>query len=65
MADIHPPLDQFKIKTIVQLPEIGGYNIDFTNAAFWMVLATLCAYSFLMAGMRGRALVANAFPVSC
>lgn len=57
MADGHSPLDQFRIKTIVQLPEFAGYNIDFTNASFAMLLATIVGYTMLMWGMRGRALV--------
>ncbi len=57
MAEGSSPLDQFTIKTIVQLPQLGGYNIDFTNTAFWMVMAVICAYGLLIIGMRGRALV--------
>lgn len=53
----HSPLEQFKIKTIQSMPEIAGYNVDFTNASAVMVLAVLCAYGLLMVGMRGRALV--------
>ncbi|NET71339.1 MAG: F0F1 ATP synthase subunit A [Sphaerospermopsis sp. SIO1G2] len=57
MAEGHSPLEQFTIKTLVQLPEMAGYNIDFTNTALWMVLAVCCAYLFLMVGMRSKALV--------
>jgi F-type H+-transporting ATPase subunit a len=61
MAGGHSPLEQFTVKTLVQLPEVAGYNVDFTNASLFMVLAALCAYGFLMAGMRGRTLVPNRF----
>lgn len=57
MADGHSPLDQFNIKVIQPLPELFGYNIDFTNASFAMVLASLLAYLFLRFGMKNRALV--------
>ncbi len=56
MAEIHSPLEQFKIMTIARLPELGGYNIDFTNSSVAMILAVIAAYGFLRFGM-GRALV--------
>ncbi len=57
----HSPLDQFKIKTLAQMPEIAGYGVDFTNSSFAMMLAVILAYSFLMVGMRRRDLVPNRF----
>ena len=57
----HSPLEQFTVKTLIRLPEIGGYNIDFTNASLFMMLATLCAYGFLAVGMRGATMVPNRF----
>jgi F-type H+-transporting ATPase subunit a len=57
MADGHSPLDQFNIKVIQPLPELFGYNIDFTNTSFAMVLAVILAYFFLRIGMKNRTLV--------
>jgi F-type H+-transporting ATPase subunit a len=57
MAGGHSPLEQFTVKTLIQLPELAGYNVDFTNASLFMVLAVICSYGFLMAGMRGSTLV--------
>lgn len=48
------PLDQFKIKTIAPMPEIAGYNVDFTNASLFMVLASIGVILFLSLGMRNR-----------
>jgi F-type H+-transporting ATPase subunit a len=61
MATGHSPLDQFRIKTLVQMPEVAGYNVDFTNSAFAMVMSVILAYGFLMFGMRNRALVPTRF----
>ncbi len=57
----HSPLDQFKIKTLAQMPEVAGFNVDFTNSSFAMVLAVILAYGFLMVGMRRREIVPNRF----
>ncbi len=58
MAGGHGPLDQFRIKSWAELPPLfGEYNIDFTNSAFFMCLATGLTIFFMMMGMRGRALV--------
>jgi F-type H+-transporting ATPase subunit a len=61
MASGHSPLDQFRIKTLVQMPEVAGYNVDFTNSAFAMVMSVILAYGFLILGMRNRALVPTRF----
>lgn len=57
----HSPLDQFKIKTLAQMPEVAGYNVDFTNSSFAMILAVILAYGFLIMGMRRRELVPTRF----
>jgi F-type H+-transporting ATPase subunit a len=54
MAD---PLHQFEVYPLVRLPELAGYNIDFTNASLFMVLAVLGTVLLMNLGMRGRALV--------
>jgi F-type H+-transporting ATPase subunit a len=57
----HSPLDQFKIKTLAEMPTVAGYNVDFTNSAFAMVLAMVLAYGFLIIGMRRRELIPTRF----
>lgn len=51
------PLAQFEIKSLVELPQLAGYNIDFTNSSLFMVLAATTILLFLTLGVRGRALV--------
>lgn len=57
MSKGHSPLAQFEVHTWFQLPQLAGYNIDFTNASFFMVLAVLFVAVFMLAGMRKAALV--------
>lgn len=57
MANGHSPLDQFIIKPIIDLPELYGFNVDFTNSSAVMVLATLTVIFLFSIGMRGRALI--------
>lgn len=51
------PLQQFEIKTLAPLFEVGGVEIGVTNSAAAMLVATGLAAVFLGAGMRQRALV--------
>ncbi|MCH2546134.1 MAG: F0F1 ATP synthase subunit A [Alphaproteobacteria bacterium] len=60
MAEPHSPLEQFEVKRLdflPQIPEIAGYNIDFTNASLFMVIAVLAAALFFHMGIRRSALV--------
>ena len=50
------PIHQFEIERLVPL-EILGFDVTFTNSAFYMVLATILTLGFLIFSMRGRALV--------
>lgn len=53
----HSPLAQFEVKTLLPMPELAGYNIDFTNASLFMVLAAAVTVLLLGAGMGARAMV--------
>lgn len=53
----HSPLSQFEVNSIIPMPEIAGFNIDFTNASLFMVLAVLSVISFLGLGIRKGSLV--------
>jgi F-type H+-transporting ATPase subunit a len=55
-AEAHGPMHQFEIKEFIPL-ELFGYNISFTNAAMYMVIAVAAISAFLILAMRGRALV--------
>jgi F-type H+-transporting ATPase subunit a len=50
------PLDQFKIEKIVPL-EVGGYDVSFTNASAFMLLALFLIWAFMYFGMRRATLV--------
>ena len=54
MAD---PLHQFEVQSLIQLPPLAGYNIDFTNASLFMMIAVVATVLLMQLGMRGRALV--------
>lgn len=55
-ADAHGPMHQFEIERLHPL-ELFGYDVSFTNASFYMVLAVALVSGFLILAMRGRALV--------
>ncbi len=57
MAAGHSPLQQFEVKSLVELPQLAGMNIDFTNSSLWMVIVASAVLLFLGLGVRGRALV--------
>ncbi|MBN67595.1 MAG: F0F1 ATP synthase subunit A [Rickettsiales bacterium] len=57
MAAGHSPLAQFEVKPLIPMPELAGFNIDFTNASLFMVLAVAATILFLSLSVRGRALV--------
>lgn len=52
----HSPLQQFEIHPLKEL-YLAGYDISFTNASAFMVLAVVAIVYFLAGGIRGRALV--------
>lgn len=51
------PIEQFKIKPIIDLGEIGGFQLAFTNSALFMVIATVGAGAFLFFSPARKALV--------
>lgn len=52
----HSPLAQFEVHPIVPL-EAFGYDISFTNASLWMIIAILVGTFFLAVGGRRLAVV--------
>ena len=58
-ADDHSPLAQFEVKTLIEMPQIAGMNIDFTNASLFMLLSLITVWGFLTLGIRRRSLIPN------
>ncbi|MHA1113500.1 MAG: F0F1 ATP synthase subunit A [Alphaproteobacteria bacterium] len=56
MAEAHSPLEQFRIRPLVEI-DLGGIDASFTNSSLVMVIAVVLTGTFLMVGMRRRALV--------
>ncbi|MBY0407310.1 MAG: F0F1 ATP synthase subunit A, partial [Rickettsiales bacterium] len=52
----HSPLTQFEVHPIVPF-KVGGYDLSFTNASLWMVLAILVATGLMFMGSRKKQLV--------
>lgn len=52
----HSPLAQFEVHPLVPL-HIGKWDLSFTNASLWMVIAIFTATFILFMGVRGRQLV--------
>ncbi len=50
------PLSQFEIKPLIPI-RIGDVDLSFTNSALFMTLTLITVVSFLILGMRRRALV--------
>jgi F-type H+-transporting ATPase subunit a len=58
------PIDQFKIKPLVSLGEVGGYEIAFANSAAYMALTVIAAGGFLFLSTIRRALVPGRWQAS-
>jgi F-type H+-transporting ATPase subunit a len=56
----HSPLAQFEVKKLIPL-QVAGYDISFTNASLFMMLAVVCVALFMLLGTRKRALVPGRF----
>lgn len=54
MAD---PTQQFEIKPLVRIAEIGGYDLSITNSTVYMGVIVACIGLFLMLSTRGRRLI--------
>ena len=50
------PIHQFDIHSIIPI-NIGGWDVSFTNASAFMVLAVLLTFAFFMLATRARSLV--------
>src|SRR6056300_1803635 len=48
---MHSPVEQFEIKSLVEL-SLGGYDVSFTNSSLFMLLAIGVSAIFLISAMR-------------
>lgn len=55
-AGHHSPMAQFEIKKIFDL-HLGNYDVSFTNASLFMVVALAVITAFMIYAMRGRSLI--------
>ena len=53
---MHSPVEQFTIKTLLQL-ELLGYDVSLTNSSLFMLLAVLLSTTYLLLAMRKREMV--------
>ncbi len=58
------PIEQFAIKPIVELGEIGGQPVAFTNSALFMVLTVLSAGAFMFLSSRRSTVVPGRWQAS-
>jgi F-type H+-transporting ATPase subunit a len=56
MAAGHSPMEQFAVHKLIPL-EVAGYDLSFTNASLWMVLAVTAASLFLVLGVKRDGIV--------
>ncbi len=59
----HNPLEQFKVKPIIDI-EVFGYDISFTNSALFMVLTAVFIIGYFIISFRGNKLVPNRLQMS-
>ena len=52
----HSPMAQFEVHPLIPI-HIGGYDLSFTNASLWMVLAVAAATAFLVLGVKRDGIV--------
>ncbi|QOD38813.1 F0F1 ATP synthase subunit A [Candidatus Wolbachia massiliensis] len=51
------PLEQFKVYTIIELPRLFGYDINFTNSSLFMMISVTLMMFFLLFGIRKKAII--------
>ncbi len=63
MANNHSPLDQFKIKEIVNI-KLFGVDISLTNSSIFMLLAASFIIGYFIIAFRGKKLIPNRLQLS-
>ena len=59
----HSPLDQFRVKEIVNL-QIFGYDTSITNSSLFMLFVGVFIVFYFMLAFRGKGLVPSRFQLS-
>lgn len=59
----HSPLDQFKIKEIIDI-DLLGYNLSFTNSSLFMGMSGLVMVLYFTSAFSGKSLVPSRLQVS-
>ena len=52
----HNPLDQFKVKEIVNI-QIGGYDVSITNSSLFMLIVGMFIVCYFMLAFKSKSLV--------
>lgn len=52
----HSPMAQFEVHPLIPI-HVGGYDLSFTNASLWMMLAVTAASAFLVLGVKRDGIV--------
>jgi F-type H+-transporting ATPase subunit a len=55
-AQGHSPMEQFEVYPLIPI-HIGGYDLSFTNASLWMVIAVVTASAVLTLGVKRDGIV--------
>ncbi len=55
-TESHSPLDQFKIKKLVDI-EVAGLDLSFTNTSLYMLIATFAIVAFMLIATRKKSLI--------
>lgn len=53
----HSPIAQFEVKPLYEIAPIAGYDISFTNASLFMVIAVFSIWAFYTLSMRKGAMI--------
>jgi F-type H+-transporting ATPase subunit a len=56
MAQGHSPMEQFEVYPLIPI-HIGGYDLSFTNASLWMVIAVVTAAAVMVLGVKRDGIV--------
>ena len=59
----HSPLEQFKIKEIIDI-ELFGYNASITNSSLFMILSGLFIVLYFTIAFRGKRLIPTRLQIS-
>jgi len=55
-AAANDPISQFKIKSLLDI-DVAGFQLDFTNSTFWMVVGVFVTLAFFGVAASPKALV--------